>query len=212
MPTVYNRSTVCTDHEVAVWADAVQFQLNEQFARAWDLGPWALVADGSPRYISFYVVDEDKDVPDALAYHDYDGRPVGVVLAKTCLEAGASVSSALSHEVLETRVDAFCNATHRNSDGWSYWREVCDAVQTQEYNVSGVTVSNFCRPHWFAPGSAFPYDWMGTLSRPFEVAPGGYQVRHKDLSESTVFGRLFGRKPQVLGEKPPWHGWRGLAR
>ena len=129
MPAVYNRSTVVSDDDVRKMVTACDTQMKRDFCPNHELAPWHLTFGGRA-FIHFYVVDEDRDVPGALAYHDYDGRPVGVVLAKTCLEAGASVSSALSHEVLETRVDAFCNATHRNSDGWSYWREVCDAVQT----------------------------------------------------------------------------------
>lgn len=204
MPSVLNRSTVVTDDECRRMAAACDVQLRVDFCPAWELAPWRVWFDRGA-YIYMVVVDEDKDVPGALAYHDLqDGRPVGVVMAKTCLDAGlglAGVCSALSHEILETRADPYCNYGSENSDGWEYWLEVCDAVQRSGYLIDGLEVSNFCLKHWFNPEGDGPFDFMGNLDGPFSLEDGGYQVRRRPGSDSTVHG-----------EAPAYHGWRSLKR
>jgi hypothetical protein len=214
MVAVINKSTTVADEELRAMVDACDEQMSE-FCRDWDLRKWN-VRVGGDGYVKVVVVDKDTDVPDALAYHDLqDGRPVGIVMAKTVLDTGATVlgpggvSVALSHELLETRADPYCNYDAGNwLDGFDYWLEVCDAVQAGDYAINGVHVSNYCRKSWFNPQAEQlaskqdpPYDRLGVLSKPFTIADGGYQVRNRP-----------GEEAQVWGSAPPFHGWRSLER
>lgn len=205
MVSIHNHSTVVKDADLAAYADACHFQMID-FCRDWQLVPWSVRIGGNDD-VQFVVVDEDHNVPNALAYHDLDNtthRPIGVVLAKTVLDAHDTVSSALSHELLETRADAFCNLTAQDADGWSYWYEVCDAVQADSYTQHGtrVPVSNYVLRSYFLPhASGLGVDKLHALTRPFSVGHGGYQVRHRDGAET-----------QITGSKPAYHGWRSLSR
>ena len=190
---------------------ACDTQMRSHFAPTHELTKWSLTFHDSSKKFKIIVVDEDKDVPDALAYHDYvNGKPVGIVLAKTIKDylqgidwkfGPRGVSVALSHEYLELRRDEYCNETWAAPDGWVYWAEVCDAVQDYSYPVGGVYVSDFVTKAWYAAQAPGPYDYLGHLSRPFQVGQGGYQVRYRP-----------GAEVQVNGEKPPYHGWRSLSR
>ena len=208
MPVVLNRSSVVTDEEAARMAAACDVQLVEHFCPEWELAPWR-VRVNTRAFIHMVLVDEDRDVPGALAYHDMNGdRPVGVVMAKTVLDSGGSmfgpggVAAALSHEILETRADPWCSFGVEDGRGWEWWLEVCDAVQSTDYAIDGVHVSNYCLKDWFVPGrDSGRYDRLGQLSAPFTIDRGGYQVRRQPGSES-----------QVTGKAPAFHGWRTLKR
>lgn len=213
MPSVTNDSTVLTDDEVRTMVAACDKQMKDHYCPAWGMLPWDLwFSTNADGYIHCTIVDEDVNVPDALAYHDYvQGRPIMVVLAKTILDNGGSilggggstfsVSGALSHEYVETRSDAWTTAWNGPADdGFTYAHETADPVQNDEYDLDGVAVSNFVLPHWFAPGSDGPYDYLDTLSKPFQVK-NGYAIREEAFGET-----------QVFGEKPAWHGWRSLSR
>lgn len=203
MPAVWNKSTIVTDAEVAEIVTACDVQMKRDFAPAHELRAWELVF-ARPKYINIYVVDDEAGVEGALAYHDYDGRPVGVVLAKTIKDYASGdwlfgphgVSVALSHEYLETRLDPFCNDL-----GDGYWKEVCDAVQDYSYPINDVYVSDFCTKYWWTQNSPGPWDFLERLPHAQAIGTGGYQVHYDLQGEKTVWG-----------EKPPYHGWRSLSR
>ena len=87
-----------------------------------------------------------------------------VVAAKPELDNGGkattgdwSVSSVMSHEVLEMYIDPNCNLWANDGKGSAYSFEVCDPVEAPSYTVNGVSVSNFVTPSWFdslAPATA----------------------------------------------------------
>jgi hypothetical protein len=90
MVAVANHSTVVNEAELSTMVKACDTQMRG-FCHDWELTPWA-VKVGGRAYVHVVIVDEDKDVPGALAFHDLvNARPVGVVMAKTILETGASV-------------------------------------------------------------------------------------------------------------------------
>jgi hypothetical protein len=205
MVSVLNKSTVVTDDEVSKIVAATNLVLSRDFAPDYErLGPdqghWKCRVGGHDR-IQSVLVDEDKDVPGALAYHDLtDGRPILVTMAKTILDSGGTtfgpdgVLSAHLHEVEETFNDAACNLIARGPDGKYRWREVCDAVQGEDYEItpgSGMYAPNYCKAHWFNPDSPDQdLDFQHSRTEPFQVAPHGYQVVADCGPETQVGGEL----------------------
>ncbi len=187
MPAVLNRSTVVTDAEVDRIVEHSNAWMVGDLAPAFGREPWT-VTNGGNAYINSVLVDEDKDVPGALAWHDLTstGHPVMVTMCKTILDAGYSmfcdggVLSATLHELAETFYDPYVNAIAQGPDGRYWWREICDAVQGMDYNIAvggGVYAPNFCLPHWFNPDSPDSnVDFQGGLDAPFTIAKDGYQV------------------------------------
>lgn len=156
-----------------------------------------------------FVLD-NSDQAGALGYHDQTSADViyGRVFAQPCLTDGGStalqgpysVSSVLSHEVLETLVDPHCNLWAERSDGVAIAYEVCDPVESFTYTVhdrySGdITVSDFVTPEWFdenrSPGERF--DFLGKAVSPFVLTPGGYWIQAKVGGESQSFAEGYDR-------------------
>jgi len=180
---VINKSTLVSDSDLLKWTIACAKQLREHAAPAcgWETPAVHWLPDA--RFIQdgmdvIYVFD-DSDSPGALGWHDVDdaGRPFGRVFARDCIENGASVSSCLSHELLELCGDPMCDEWARNNNGYDYAREECDAVEEDVYEIDGVEVSDFVLPSFFEQNGAAPYDFLGLLSEPFQTRTGGYQIR-----------------------------------
>lgn len=178
---------------LAAIAAATQVQLNRDVAAHWG-GAYRVRAASSgadimPGEIVFALLAALPNAPNAIAYHDVDGVGVpvifdGVTLSDTLTGAGNSVSVAISHELCETAGDAGCNVW-ADANGTEYAREVCDAVEAQNYVIddTGVSVSNFVIPAFFVPNHVGPFDFMSTVgpnpnapTAPFNTAAGGYQI------------------------------------
>lgn len=116
---------------------------------------------------------------------DHDGR---------VLEGPLSVASVLSHEVLELLLNPSISLWADTGAGYLVAREAADAVQSDWYEIDGVSVSNFLLPDWFSPAVSPDdrYDHMGLCRAPFEVRPGGYTLKCQG-----------GRITEVYGETPP---------
>lgn len=199
---------------------AIQYQLRADFAPAWSRVPvklWTGPKMAEREYPVITVVDR-IDEPDALAYHtEIGGRVVGVVGVQAVLDAGgslygpgpASVSAALSHEILEASVDPFCGGWEDGLNGLSYAREICDPVQDVTYpiHVDGVDVwvSNFVLPRWFDTHASGGFcDFLGKTTAPFTRTDGGYFVARTLHGDAT--GQVFGQRPAYRG------GLRGAKR
>lgn len=133
----------------------------------------------------------NSDVAEALGYHDVDpqGDPyirvfVEPVLTNggTVLSGSLSVSACASHEACEEAVDPLCGSTVQSPDGHTWCVEVGDPVQNNSYDIdlpdgTTVAVSDFVTPQFFeAAVTGAKYDYLGTLSEPFTIAPGGYAI------------------------------------
>jgi len=209
---ILNQSTLVTAGDAAAMTQAVAAQVRFDAAPLWDRAPAAVIFYADPSAVppaahGIAIVDTIQDQPQGvLGFHteDQGGKLWGVVAAKPELDNGAkimtgdwSVSSVLSHEVLEMFVDPNCNLWANDGKGSAYSFEVCDPVEAPSYTVSGVSVSNFVTPSWFdplAPANA-QFDKLGLLHEAFGVLKGGYVVY-----ESA------GRERQKFGEEFP--GWR----
>ena len=192
---VINKSTVVPDSDLLVWTIACVKQVQEHAAPLWKwptpqaqwLPDARFIKDGMD---VLYLFD-DSDSPGALGWHDVDdqGRPFGKVFAKTTMANGSSVSSCLSHELLELCGDPDVNEWVTAPDGFQYAQELCDQVEADMYTLDGVEVSNFLLPAAFADAKADRYDYLGKLAAPFTLSPGGYAIRRNPKTGET--GQIF---------------------
>jgi len=129
------------------------------------------------------------DVDDALGYHDANNRgiPYGFVFTELAKQLGENWSVTLSHEALEmlgdSEVNLLVQGPHPAEPGRTvfHWYEMCDAVQTETYEIDGVAVSNFVLPLYFTGGDEIGgrndflgRTYKGKTLRSFGVNPGGY--------------------------------------
>jgi hypothetical protein len=181
--------------------------LNEQIAR--DFGPvWHVRAsvgayDVAPAGTWAVLIRDQLDEPGALGYHaDELGQPVSYVMWTQ------DWSATVSHEVLEMLADPWGNRLHggRLPAGMemhfrelglktehshvSYLLEVADPPEARSYPIGDILVSDFILPHWYSVAAAAPYSFVGTCTRPREVASGGYVSFHVhgDWWQVTNFG------------------------
>jgi len=213
-----NRSTVpgITPMFLRLIAAACCIQLSRDVGPAYGREPVPVVyaenAEAVPAgYSIAYFVDNDADVPGALAYHteNTDGTYCLFVLVMTILENDGSlsegvnsISTACSHEIVEMFGNATVNGWHDDSKGGGVADELADPVEAQSYEIevsiqgaSGlVPVSNFVYPDWFDPQAppTAQFDHMGKLTAPFQLADGGYMIiRDERGKERQVFSESF---------------------
>lgn len=212
MISVVNASTLISDADVRLAVRACAHQLRYDAAPRWGLAPipvvWAGADDVAPAGSWVITVYDDADQADALGWHTEDGGVTfGRVFARpildhggTALDSALSVSSVLSHEVLETFGDPRVNLLAADGQGRSWCLELCDPVESDGYPVSlsdrgatrAVWVSDFVYPAWFDPQAAGPYSFLGKPTAPFTVADGGYAiVYNRDGSEHSVYGASY---------------------
>ncbi|MBA4849502.1 hypothetical protein [Emticicia sp. BO119] len=105
------------------------------------------------------------------------GNPFGLV------KYSANWTITCSHEVLEKLVNPYIKIQVKldaDGDGVSdeeLLMEIADPVQANAYEIDGVKVSNFVYPAYYSDLAAVPgrkYDYMGIITRPKEIAEGGY--------------------------------------
>lgn len=193
--TVVDQSTAVKSAEVERVLVALQVQVDRDFATNWG-GLRAVLKkaqqppdDGE----AIYLVD-DTSQASMLGYHDAQPgeKPRGFVFVRTCLEHGEAWSATLSHELLEQLADPYTNtaALVKSMNGWpvAVAYEVCDPVENDEYTIDGVAVSNFVHPEWFADPDSSPrlgnkVDFLGRLSGPLRMSPGGYLLYQRILGQ-----------------------------
>lgn len=167
-------------------AAALQVQLVRDFSQAPPLG-WGLggtvraSTQDMPARDTEWVLGlfTDPDQPGALGYHDVSltGTPLSKIFPLLDAQDNQPWSITASHEMLETLADPLLAMCFQGPDGRVWAGEVCDAVEADFYEIDGVAVSNWVRPAYFQPLKQRPaggYDFMGTVSEPLELRPGGY--------------------------------------
>lgn len=186
-PVIYieNKSTVASPADLDYAVSACQKQIDQHFQPLWG---WRadLVHGNISKYQMHVIMMDDSDSPGALGYHFKEGIPTTYVFAKTSLADSGEWTSVLSHELLEMIADPGANlgafgqlrqfSGHRLDKGWVFF-EVCDPVEAQIYEIDGIKVSNFVTPEWFESNhkkGSVPFDYLKTLSYPFQLAPAGY--------------------------------------
>jgi hypothetical protein len=215
-------------------AEAVQNQVNQEFAAEWGahatLRVGASSSDIQPGEWAYGFVPTLPDAPGASAYHDINGKgvPFALCAVTTCgsLLGPTGVSVDASHEILETAGDEGANQFANDNKGLLHAVEMCDAVEVQTYGKTCkdgtvVQVSNWLLRSWFAPGAAGPYDYMtfakisGAVSPPgpLQTAPGhggNYQIVSKWGGDKQVFAaahHIVGTRRK--GMNPNWSSRAG---
>ena len=190
---IINQSTVVKDADVQTMTTAIASQVQSDVAPIWERAPATVTFYADPTKVSaeahvIAIVDTIQDQPTGVqGFHAMNqaGQTWGLVAAQPELANGAqvltgdwSISSTLSHEVLEMFIDPDCNMWATDGQGSVYSLEVCDPVEAPTYPVNGVSVSNFVTPAWFDPlapaGSQF--DKLNLLKAGFSILPGGYMT------------------------------------
>jgi hypothetical protein len=205
---ILNQSTLVTDADAQTMTQAIASQVQSDAAPLWDRAPATVefytntsAVPATARGIA--LVDTIQNEPQGvLGFHTEDrgGKLWGVVAVKPELDNGSqvltgdwSVSSLLSHEVLEMFIDPNCNLWANDGKGSAFSVEVCDPVEAPSYPVGGVSVCNFVTPSWFDPLAATTaqFDKLGQLTAPFSMLKGGYLVYESAGQQKQQFGDKF---------------------
>lgn len=178
---VNDKSSGVHDTAAALIADAIAAQILEDFGPIWHVGAHVHFVPSTrkpPAAMWCVALLSTSDEAGALGYHDLtpDGLPLGKVFAATDRQYGSNLGVTTSHEALEMLGDPWINLSAQSDDGKFYAWENCDAVEADQlgYTKHGATVSAFVTPAWFGHGAGeltFP---KGLVSKPLELASGGY--------------------------------------
>ncbi len=214
---VINLSTKLSNEDVKLMTIACQEQLNHDVAPHWHMESAFVIFYDDPKKISTraypIVILDAPDAPGALGYHcEAGGKPYGrvfvdpvinnngVILYDPSNPQNVSISSVLSHEIIELFIDKNANQWADGpyiKQGNSYALEACDPVQGNSYSkkIAGkeVSLSNFILPSWFDPQNPphIHVDFLQTVNGAFSLAPGGYMiVRNAAGNEQQVFGEI----------------------
>src|SRR5229473_6471148 len=179
---IINASTVLKDEQIELVIPALQEQVSWDFAPAWGRdAQLSFVPSGTPPSMVGgnwqLIVCDNSDQAGALGYHDLtkDGLPLGKVFAGTDIQYGSSWIITMSHELLEMLADPEINLCAMISNKL-YAYECCDPCEDDSlaYSVKGILLSDFVYPSWFHANGRESYDHAGHISKPLELAPGGY--------------------------------------
>ena len=210
MTTIYcvNNSTVLKNSDMILMISALNTML-PAFCATWapQAKPFTCaVAPAGFKATGMYCMFLDTaDQSGALAYHtETNNVPFSKVFVKTVLKYGGviqlgvnnsipTVAQAFSHEIFEMIANQNVNVWWQLSNGYLVPAEVCDAVQGNivKVNIGSVTVglSDYILPVWSDPqATSGPYNYLNTLTKPFQLARGGYAVVMKNGVIYNVFG------------------------
>lgn len=191
---VFNKAKTAMGVDFTKLIAALQEYVNSCIVPVW--GTPAHLIQTSDFVANAWAIEflDDADSPGALAYHDLTpgGLPLSKVFVKTTLQAGDQVSVSASHELVEMLVDPAINIYSTGANPGEFLAyESADAVEETQFDVLGIPMSNFVYPSFFE-GFRKPlstkFDYMGKLTKPFELLPGGYQIIFKNGDTTQVFG------------------------
>lgn len=188
------------DEDVQVAVRAINRQIREDYEPYWHIGGKLRLEGKSGTKPSDQDLSDMRgdavlylwnsvDVDDALGYHDANNRgiPYGFVFTELAKQLKEDWTVTLSHEALELvgdpEVNLLVQGPHPSDSTRTvfHWYEMCDAVQTETYEIDGVNVSNFVLPLYFTGGEEkggrndfLGRAYKGKTLRSFSVNPGGY--------------------------------------
>ena len=204
----FNKSSVLKNTDMFLMINAINTML-PAFCTSWSLKQYTCIAAPPTTKVGgtgMYCVFLDTSTsPGTLAFHTESGNvPYGEVFVKTVLQYGGAilmgsnntiptVAQAFAHEIFEMLVNPNINVWWQASNSTLVPAEVCDPVQSAvvPIKVGAVTVgmSDYILPEWNDPQSTKgPYNFLNTLTRPFQMSKGGYLVSMKAGSISYVCG------------------------
>lgn len=235
---VINLSTVVNQTQASNMVSAVSTQITRDVCPNWGRSAFPVnlytsTSSVPTGYAIMYIFD-NTDQAGALGYHDelMNGRIYGKIFAHTIMSYGCpilysvtqssniTVSSVLSHEVIELMMDPYVDLWADGtpvSQGSQYAYELCDPVESNIYTINTTTtstaahvvfgppqtvtkisgtvsVSNFVYPMYFdtatPPGTKI--DQLHLLSHPYTMTSGGYLIIRDDNGNiNEVFGEKY---------------------
>lgn len=216
-----NKSTSLSNTDLGKAAAACNTQISRDVAPLWGRSsvPVTFYADEKtvPSTAARIYIFDNADQAGALGYHSetMNGIVFGKVFAKTILSYGLpvlydtkkktsiTISSVISHEVIEMFVNPYINLWTDGTpiaEGSEYCVEACDAVEANVYQINTgypavpVSVSNFVTPEYFdiATPAGKKLDYMNLLKTPFTMTPDGYMiVRNGPGTETEIYGEKY---------------------
>jgi hypothetical protein len=218
VPTIacFNQATVPLGVDFDALIAAMQAYVDTYIVPVWGTPAKLIKTKGLQSGAWAMVFLDDADQPGALAYHDLtpDGLPISKVFVKTTLANGDLVSVSASHELVEMLVDPAINmmTTGGPDPKATYAYESADPVEELSFPVNGIAMSDFVYPSYFEsfrkPNSV-QFNHMKTVTKPFQILKGGYQIVLKNGKESQVFGS---KAKEKRFKKEDRRGHRSVAR
>jgi hypothetical protein len=206
---VINHCDSVSDEELIKAVAAFARQVNEHFAQPppFGYGIGARFRIGAAPLPDEWALVLHKGAPDiegAAAYHDLTetGCPVMHIFPDADKADGQVWTVSASHEILETLVDPNVCTAVQAPDGRFRPKEVADPVEALSYTIDGVAVTNWVRPLYFEPAGARTddlanLDYMGRVTRAFEVLPGGYEQVWDPVSGGWIENYNAGATPRT---------------
>ncbi len=228
--TIANISTTIPDSELQTAVAGIGRQVTENVQPEWGSGATvigittALKKGKAPIqgdhdaiiYVGDSVQDPTTGIKAADGYHsrNYAKIPYGFVYLDICAKYKEVWTCTLSHEVLELLADPDAAMTvngpdpHDPSRTVYYDLEVCDPTQGDNYQIDGVTVSNFVgRSYFKLSGGSGMLNYLNLPLKAFGVRPGGYfqyedgkrahQIKGKRVTEQ----QLAAKKLMEMGRR-----------
>lgn len=217
----FNASTALKDSDMYLMIDAMNTML-PLFCSTWSQGGKQYICRAAPASIKmgsgmYCAFLDTSDSANALAYHtETNNVPFSRVFVKTILKyngailAGANlrvptVAQSFAHEIFEMIVNQNVNHWWQMPNGYLVPAEVSDPVQGNGVPIrvgsTTVVMSDYVLPTWSDPqANKGPYNYMNTLTRPFQLARGGYAIVMRGGTRSYVFGTSVSPYIEYLGK------------
>jgi hypothetical protein len=193
---IVNASTIRLGYSFPKLVTALRKFLRQHFVPVWGCPARLKVyksVDEIPDCEWPFLFIDDADAANALGYHDLTekGQPVSKVFVRTTTEAGEQVSVTACHELAEVLIDPGAQLWAQKDGETFVAYETADPVEEQTFEVNGIPMSNFVYPSYFEnfhEAGSIKFDHLGLLTKPFDLAPGGYLIISKAGAVSEIFG------------------------
>jgi hypothetical protein len=188
--SLVNHSVLFPDADLQLLANILQIQATRDLLPVWGITVrmfWTPA--GAQPHPDHWVggIFDNSDVANALGYHDLtvNNLPLWKIFAQTAKADGTDLFVTASHENLEMGVNPWLDRI-RQVGSILYAEEPGDPdeIDADGYDITipagwpsartTKRVSNFVYPNWYQPMAPGPYDQMNRLTKPLQIAPGGY--------------------------------------
>jgi hypothetical protein len=219
---VVNLSTKATDAQVSTWVSAIQQQVNNEVAQEWGNTVTMVIIPNNvtPPQADWYAgIFDNTDQAGALGWHAVgkNNEPLIEVFVETSQQSGVDPATVLSHEVIESIGDANADTIVQNcltmtGQTCVMFRELCDPVENNSYQVNGTNVSDFVTKNWFVQNSQGPWDHLAATTKAFDVLSGGYMEYSTNAGQTWTAEQEFKAPMQkyreAIGEYSRWQKYK----